>query len=217
MSTANVIMGSGYILGTNLDDCITGSLDVDFIEALDGNDEIFAGGSGDRVNAGDGNDVVFGGTGDDTIDGQDDDDLLFGEEETDDIAGGDGNDVLIGGANSGFNPGFEVLNGEDGNDLLIGGAGDDRLVGGDDRRDGSEPDDDILVGTDYASAGVGEIDYFRGGAGADTFVLGELRSTVAKTPHREGEVVNQNLRQKIYYADNDITSTGVGDYAYSHP
>lgn len=213
MTTGNVITGNGFIQGTILNDCITGSNGVDFIEALDGNDEIFARGSGDRINAGDGDDIVFGGEGDDTIDGQDDADILHGEEGTDEIAGGDGNDVLLGGSNSPSTPGFEDLNGEDGHDLLIGGAGNDRLVGGDDGNS-SDPDNDTLVGTDYASAGLREIDHLRGGRGADRFVLGEVRTDVSKTPHREGELVNQSLRQKVYYVDDDITSTGLGDYAY---
>lgn len=184
-------------------DCIIGSSAVDWIEGYEGDDEIEGGGSGDRIYGGDGDDVISGGDGDDRIDGQNDDDIIYGDAGTDDLAGGDGDDYLFGGENAAtFSWLIESLNGEDGNDVLIGGAGNDRLVGGDDgRNDPNDPDDDYLVGTDYTAGGLGEIDYLRGGRGADTFVLGEVRSTLQQDDLRLDELTGQTVRQKTYYVD----------------
>lgn len=205
----NLIQDSGFIQGTELDDEIRGSNEIDFIEGLDGDDDIYGFGASDVINAGRGNDLVFGGEGDDEIDGQNGDDILYGEEGADDIAGGDGDDYLFGGA--GTHPfRVETLNGEDGHDVLIGGADDDRLVGGDDS--GGDPDDDFLVGTDFASAGVDEVDYLRGGQGADTFVLGEVKSTLEQDDLRKDELTGQTARQKQYYVDGGFNN-GNDSYA----
>lgn len=180
------LMGQGLISGTDLDERITGSNDVDVINAGGGCDIVFAGERGDR------------------IDGQNGDDVLYGEDGDDEIAGGDDNDYLFGGL------GIDDLNGEDGNDVLIGGAGSDRLVGGDNVLDDIEDvDNDYLVGTDYSNAGVREIDFLKGGADADTFVLAETRSIVkdsAPDGHRQDEVTGQTVQQKAYYLDNTLST-----------
>ncbi|MEB3211250.1 MAG: calcium-binding protein [Leptolyngbyaceae bacterium] len=204
-SSLNVIQGSGQILGTPLDDCIIGSAGIDYIWAEDGDDEVEAGAGADVVKAGRGNDTVSGGEGNDEIDGQNGDDILFGDEGADEIAGGDGNDYLFGGSNLSD---IDDLNGEDGHDVLVGGAGYDRLVGGDDS--GSGDDDDYLVGTDYVAAGDGEIDYLRGGRGADTFVLGETKAALEQDDLRKDELTGQMVDQKAYYLDAGFGNGNAG-------
>ena len=185
------VTGSGLIRGSDFDETIIGS-DLR-----------------DTILADSGCDVVYGRAGDDVIDGQNGDDVLYGQNGTDDIAGGDDDDYLFGGDNANPSGLLEELNGEDGDDVLVGGAGSDRLVGGDDR--GSDADNDYLVGTDYRAAGSGEIDYLRGGRGADTFVLGEVKATIAdgaQGDYREDELTGRQPNQKAYYRSN-----GRNDYA----
>lgn len=195
MSQSNpkvLLPGQGFIRGTDLDEEIIGSL------------------GDDTIRAGRGCDLVYGFAGDDIIDGQNGDDVVYGGEGTDDIAGGDGVDYLFGGDNVSLSGLLEELNGEDGDDILIGGGGNDRLVGGDDRD--NESDNDYLVGTDYANAGVGEIDFLRGGDGADTFVLAEVKSMLEEEdPHgyREDELTGQFSGQRLYYLD-DTANTNRG-------
>jgi Ca2+-binding RTX toxin-like protein len=199
----NIIQGNGKINVTHIDDHIIGSNMVDFIEGYDGDDEIEGRGGSDRIYGGRGDDRISGGNGDDFIDGQNGNDIIFGDDGLDNIAGGDGDDYLFGGTN-GPNAGIpngpiETLNGEDGHDILVGGQGDDRLVGGDDT--GSGDDDDYLVGTDYEAGGTGEQDYLRGGRGADTFVLGEVKSALEQEDLRRDELTGQTAHQKVYYLD----------------
>lgn len=200
----NPIQGSGYIPGTAGNDHILGSNAVDFIEGFEGDDVIEGFGSSDRIYGGRGNDQISGGDGDDTIDGQNGDDIVFGDDGLDNISGGDGDDYLFGGSN-GPNAGIpfgpiETLNGEDGNDIIVGGSGDDFLIGGD--------DNDYLVGTDYAAGGDNEKDYLRGDHGADTFVLGEVKSTLEQDHLRRDELTGQTAYQKVYYSDGSwLTST----------
>ncbi len=68
--------------------------------------------------------------------------------------------------------------GNSANNVLQGGAGDDYLIG---------------VDSDSAVPGFGEIDHLIGGAGRDTFVLGDSSG--------------------IYYDDGNLNSTGYTDYA----
>ena len=82
----------GIVDGTDGDDVIVDGYvdpDGDAIDANDailpgetGNDDIVLAGDGDdSIASGDGNDEVFGGTGSDTISGGDDDDIIYGDDE----------------------------------------------------------------------------------------------------------------------------------------
>lgn len=116
----------------------------------------------DLLKAGRGNDTVFGGKGNDDLRGQSGNDKLFGEDGDDKLRGHRGDDVLIGGV---------------GHDTLIGGPGDDLLIG---------------VQVDDLTPGQGEQDVYRGGRGADTFVLGDALG--------------------IHYDDGNASSLGYADY-----
>ncbi|MEH2246969.1 calcium-binding protein [Nostoc sp.] len=108
--------------------------------------------------------------------------LLFGNGVNNTLNGRAGNDTIDG------NLGDDILNGEDGNDSLQGGPGTDILNGG--------LGNDILIGVYPGSLvppGLGENDTLTGGAGADTFVLGDALN--------------------IFYDDNSSTSPGFGDFA----
>ncbi|MEH1832245.1 MAG: DVUA0089 family protein [Nostoc sp.] len=106
----------------------------------------------------------------------------FGTTGSETINGTSRNDTLDG------NFGNDILNGLNGNDSLQGGPGNDVLNGG--------SGNDTLIGVWPGSPlppGVGETDNLIGGAGADTFVL--------------GDAVN------VFYNDNNIISPGFGDLA----
>ena len=90
------------------------------------------------------------------INGTDSNDTLFGDSKDDTLIGGDGDDQLLGG------DGFDFLEGGSGDDTLWGDSDDDTLEGGD--------------GNDYLDGfggGAEEIDSLTGGAGSDTFVIGD--------------------------------------------
>jgi Ca2+-binding RTX toxin-like protein len=98
-----------------------------------------------------GNDNITGGAGNDNINS------LAGNDT---VTGGAGNDTVNG------NSGNDILYGNDGNDLLQGWTGNDTLIGG--------AGSDVLDGFYYSGlSGNGEVDYLRGEAGADTFVIGD--------------------------------------------
>ena len=93
-------------------------------------------------------------------------DIIYGSAQNDYIFGADGGDKLYGGL---------------GNDTLAGGEGNDYLDGGD--------GDDILQGSDtlnyyYGIPGltVPEYDTLVGGAGRDTFVIGNNRGNLNMGP-----------------------------------
>jgi Ca2+-binding RTX toxin-like protein len=98
-----------------------------------------------------GNDNITGGAGNDNINS------LAGNDT---VSGAAGNDTLNG------NSGNDQLFGNDGNDSLMGWTGNDSLRGGN--------GNDVLDAFYYSGlSGNGEIDYLRGDAGADTFVIGD--------------------------------------------
>ncbi len=128
--------------GSNFNDDITGSSDIDILFGLSGDD---------TLNGAGGNDLLYGGVGVDTLNGGDDADRLFG---------GVGADILNGDA------GDDLLYGQDDGDTLNGGAGDDKIFAGagDDIVDGG-------AGADFIIAQVGS-NTLMGGADNDTFISG---------------------------------------------
>lgn len=110
-----------------------------------------------------GNDELLGNIGDDSLHGGIGNDFLVGLE---------GNDVLVGGGDS------DTLLGWSGNDRLWGGSGNDALYGniGSDKLWGGSGND-YLDGYGYEPT-IPEFDALTGGDGADTFVLGNLNTSV---------------------------------------
>lgn len=123
-----------------------------------GNDNFWGNSAADSLYGGSGNDALFGrgeddylvgGAGNDYLYGDTGDDSLYGGYRHDTLYGDYGNDILYGG------DGHDRLTGEQDNDILLGGRGNDLLVG---------------YISDITST---DFDTLTGGAGADTFVLGE--------------------------------------------
>ncbi|MGL5065994.1 MAG: calcium-binding protein [Microcoleus sp.] len=128
---------------------VGGDLTNDIIYGYKGDDELFGRGGNDELNGGFGKDYLYGEAGNDKLDGQGGDDFLYG---------GAGKDTLFGNSQ---------------NDYLFGGNGKDSLFGG--------PGNDYLDGANFSGAGNGiasggEFDTLTGGAGADTFVLGNVNN-----------------------------------------
>ncbi|WP_052401449.1 calcium-binding protein [Muricoccus aerilatus] len=164
-----------------------------YIDLLDGNDLLYAGGGGDFFSGGGGNDrlygegggdALYGGFGDDKIYGGDGDDFLSGGNEgeniynfdtgRDEIHGGDGGDNIFGGGGNDKlygDAGNDAINGWIGDDVAYGGDGDDEISGGDgkDKLSGGTGDDEIDGGAGndniYAEDGT---DIIWGGGGNDT-------------------------------------------------
>ena len=88
----------------------------------------------------------------------------------------------------------DTLTGTSANESLFGLAGNDNLLGdgGNDNLSGDDGND-ILTGASLTTFGVGEIDRLIGGAGNDTFVLGNS--------------------SRAYYNDGNNVTPGVDDYA----
>ncbi len=184
---ADILNGAGAndtLAGHNGDDMIGGAGGADRIDggagddAMDGgtgNDMMRGGVGHDSLTAGDGNDRLFGAGGHDHLAGQGGNDLLNGAGGNDTLLGGDGDDTERGGF------GDDWLLGGAGNDDLMGIKGQDTLDGGagNDTLWGQMPDhDDGMV--DFLNAGAGDDalhlgagDYGTGGAGADSFLIGQ--------------------------------------------
>jgi Ca2+-binding RTX toxin-like protein len=143
-----------------------------FADRLTGNwnHNVLTGGAGDDVlEGGGGNDTLDGGSGNDTASYASATSMVEVDLR---VAGaqstlGAGDDTLIGIENltgSAFN---DRLTGNSGDNLLIGGAGDDRL-----------------------SAITGGNDTLRGGAGGDTYVIGQANVTIEETAAFNGSHVD---------------------------
>ena len=195
--------GNDQIFGESGDDLITGGNGDDTVEGGTGDDNISGNAGDDSLAGNQGRDDILGGEGNDTINGGSNSDRLLGEAADDTINGSDGNDIIDGGADNDSLEGGEgrdrILGGS-GNDTLSGGAAADTLTGGfgNDHLDGGDGNDRLIgvdpnvVGTGVGF-GAGEVDTFRGGTGADTFVLGDS--------------------MRVYYSDGDPLTTGESDYA----
>jgi Ca2+-binding RTX toxin-like protein len=109
--------------GTPQDDFITGTNDLDVIDALAGDDVVNAEDGADIVDTGDGEDFVDGAGGDDLIEGGKGADNLLGAEDEDQVFGAGGPDFIdlagadtAGSEDRGFGgPGNDTIDAFDGN------------------------------------------------------------------------------------------------------
>jgi Ca2+-binding RTX toxin-like protein len=175
--TSNLLPASGtdYYYGTNGKDYNNYVGSKDFVAYGYGGDDFIWGNNGnDEIRGGDGNDTLKGWYGNDTISGDNGNDFLYGEAGNDILNGNNGNDYLDGGI------GDDQLDGEAGNDTLIGGMGDDYLSGGfgNDNVYGGDGND-FVNGFKWGlnPNNVSQFDNLWGGAGADTFLLGDCTTT----------------------------------------
>jgi Ca2+-binding RTX toxin-like protein len=166
--------------GNNVLDAIGYGNSNDNLYGYEGHDTLYGWDGNDNIYAGSGNDIAYGENGNDYIDGWTGNDYLSGGNGHDTLLGYDGHDTLYGDAGNDF------LYGEKGTDKLFGGLGNDVLNGG---------------GYAYNS---GEYDEMTGGAGADTFVLGNAFGNYYKGVgyaiikdfnYGEGDKIKLNLNQ----------------------
>lgn len=97
------------------------------------------------------------------------DDIITGNSSNNNLTGLGGNDKIYG------QDGNDTLYGEGGNDYLNGGAGNDYLDG-------------------YASFNSPDFDTLEGGAGADTFVLGNTRQGMFYQGNGQATIADYNFR-----------------------
>lgn len=212
--------------GNSLNNRITGNIGNNILNGLNGDDIIKGGIGTDSLYGGAGTDLLDGGTGADIMNGGTGNDTYYVDNVGDSVIesssamGGFSDRVILqavidytltdfvenlslvsnstaaqnGTGNSLSNEivgglGTNTLSGLAGNDRLYGMAGNDQLLGGD--------GNDLLVGTDSKTKGQGAIDTLTGGAGSDTFVLGQALSPSGSD----------------YYNDGNAISFGTSDYA----
>ncbi|MEF8756311.1 MAG: DUF4347 domain-containing protein [Accumulibacter sp.] len=126
-------------------------VDIEGVNATNGNDTVIGDARDNAVNGLDGDDSILGGGGNDHLAGWGGSDLIEGEDGDDFVSGGSGNDTLDGGSGS------DQLEGDGGDDQLRGGDGDDTLIGG--------------TGADSMS----------GGNGSDLYAVDHLGDVVVET------------------------------------
>lgn len=114
------VAGFLNVIGTQVNDTITGSATANTLDGQGGNDTISGLAGDDTISGGLGNDTLSGGDGNDVQNGNAGDDILSGDVGNDTLNGGEGNDTLNGLS------GDDLLIGEAGNDTQNGGEGNDR-------------------------------------------------------------------------------------------
>ncbi|MET0362858.1 MAG: calcium-binding protein, partial [Sphingobium sp.] len=162
------------VIGTALDDTLTGGSGAETLDGGAGNDTLYGSLGADTLRGGAGTDILsyaasnagvtvyldgtvgVGGhaagdivSGIETVQGSAYADAIYGAAADETLNGGAGNDSLYGGAGS------DTLNGQDGDDLLVGGLGADVI-------DGGNGNDTVS----YAASASGVTAYLTGAAGS---------------------------------------------------
>lgn len=105
--------GIENVIGTDVNDTLTGDAADNVLRGNAGSDTISGGGGNDVIVGGDGDDLTNGDSGDDAIEGGEGNDRLTGLGDNDIITGGAGNDILIGDSGTspnGFNTAVSTYN-----------------------------------------------------------------------------------------------------------
>ena len=147
-ATGDTLDSIENVIGSGLNDTLTGNEAGNVIQGLGGLDTIRGAGGNDAIFGGDGGGTFYGDAGNDRIDGGADSDTIHGGAGDDDLRGGNG--------------AANTIYGEDGKDLILGGNGIDKLYGGADN-------DTMEAGN---GAGAGGTDILDGGTGADNMTSG---------------------------------------------
>lgn len=159
----DVFMNFANIVGSSLNDTLSGDamanqikggLGADLVAGLDGNDVLFGNDGADTVNGGAGNDVITGGAGADSMDGGTGVNTLSYAGSLAAVSVNLGTGAASGGDAAGDTfTNFSRLTGSSFDDTLSGGSGDGVISGG--------------LGNDLVTGGIGN-DVLSGGEGADT-------------------------------------------------
>uniref|UniRef100_UPI00398C12D3 calcium-binding protein n=1 Tax=Polaromonas sp. YR568 TaxID=1855301 RepID=UPI00398C12D3 len=104
-SVYDTLIGIENLVGTNLNDSLTGDKAANTMDGGDGRDALAGNGGDDTLFGGDGNDTITGGAGQD---------ILAGEAGTDGVYAGGGNDLIL----QDIEAASDTLDGGDGNDTL---------------------------------------------------------------------------------------------------
>ncbi len=152
-------------------------LDDNIINALAGNDAVYAGIGGDIVWGGDGNDTLYGEAGADYLYGDNNDDMLIGGSGNDTIDGGAGTDTIsyasaAAGANINLSTGAVSNDGDGGSDTV---SNIENIIG--------SAYNDTMTGTTGSNI-------FTGGAGNDSISGGSGNDTALYTTSTSGVTVN---------------------------
>ncbi|MEL6203887.1 MAG: calcium-binding protein [Pseudomonadota bacterium] len=197
-------LGNDTVLGLGGGDTILGVAGDDSMHGGAGNDFAMGGKGKDTLSGGAGDDTVLGGAAADVVEGRTGDDRLSGGQGADTVLGGAGDDTLRG------EIGNDELNGGAGNDLIFGGKKADTLIGGagDDTLHGQR-DDDLVMGWGGNDLLTGERgrDTLNGGAGNDTVDGGTWRDTLEGGAGSDTFVFGLGYGQDVIVDFEDDTDT----------
>lgn len=219
-------VGANVIIGTENDEKIRGTNNVDVILGLGGDDKIFGKKGPDCLIGGEGDDWIFGGKGYDTIFGITGDDRIYGGSGKDILNGGMGEDKIWGNHNDDIifgDAGEDIIKGGNGNDTIEGGEGDDNIrgnngkdlihgQGGDDEISGGRGNDEIFgnTGDDTIKGNTGDDELF--GNENDDFLDGGRGKDLCDGGTGTNEFKNCEDQQQL------ITITGIiRDFHDEHP
>ena len=185
---------SQVVNGTDGAEQVIGSDGADLMVAKLGDDQLFGLGGNDWLDGGDGNDYLDGGAGDDTQVGGAGNDQLGGDAGNDILIGGEGNDTYV----------YRTGSGQD--FIKNSGEGTDWLIFTDDITQDKltyiRNGDDLVIGIDGSSDGVGIEDWFLGGEHTVDYIqpaqdYGISASQITDQAVAADSIVDSQLQQLI--------------------
>ena len=231
----DVLTGFEQVLGSMLDDTLTGGKADDRLNGQAGNDviignagkdQLFGEAGNDQINGGEGDDYISDGAGDDVVDGGVGSETILAGAGADVYNGGEGTDLVSyaksdagvsvdlasGSGSGGFAEGdtlksIEQLYGSQFGDGLAGDALNNKLygLGGDDKLFGG-------AGADFLVGGAGN-DYVDGGEGIDTIQFSGTWADYKISENGDGSVTVADLRKGA--ADGTDMVVGVEKFVFN--